>query len=77
MAGFQSLPGFRDFYPEDFSRRQHIFAARIGQPLRVLRQIAPVRIQRVARQAVFQPQRVAEFVYELRIHLNCGERVNE
>jgi len=26
MAGFQSLPGFRDFYPEDFSRRQHIFA---------------------------------------------------
>ena len=24
MAGFQSLPGFRDFYPEDFSRRQHI-----------------------------------------------------
>jgi histidyl-tRNA synthetase len=25
MAGFQSLPGFRDFYPEDFSRRQHIF----------------------------------------------------
>ncbi|MEI6105931.1 MAG: histidine--tRNA ligase [Opitutae bacterium] len=27
MAGFQSLPGFRDFYPEDFSRRQHIFRA--------------------------------------------------
>lgn len=26
MAGFQSLPGFREFYPEDFSRRQHIFA---------------------------------------------------
>ncbi|MSU46082.1 MAG: histidine--tRNA ligase [Lacunisphaera sp.] len=26
MAGFQSLPGFRDFYPEDFSRRQHIFS---------------------------------------------------
>ncbi len=26
MAGFQSLPGFRDLYPEDFSRRQHIFA---------------------------------------------------
>jgi len=26
MAGFQSLPGFRDFYPEDFSRRQPIFA---------------------------------------------------
>ncbi len=26
MDGFQSLPGFRDFYPEDFSRRQHIFA---------------------------------------------------
>ena len=25
MAGFQSLPGFRDFYPEEFSRRQHIF----------------------------------------------------
>lgn len=25
MAGFQSLPGFRDFYPEDFSRRQQIF----------------------------------------------------
>jgi histidyl-tRNA synthetase len=25
MAGFQSLPGFREFYPEDFSRRQHIF----------------------------------------------------
>jgi histidyl-tRNA synthetase len=25
MAGFQSLPGFRDFYPEDFYRRQHIF----------------------------------------------------
>jgi len=25
MAGFQSLPGFRDFYPEDFSRRQHLF----------------------------------------------------
>ena len=27
MAGFQSLPGFRDFYPEEFSRRQHIFRA--------------------------------------------------
>ncbi|MBI3884581.1 MAG: histidine--tRNA ligase [Opitutae bacterium] len=27
MATFQSLPGFRDFYPEDFSRRQHIFRA--------------------------------------------------
>ncbi|HWA27104.1 MAG TPA: histidine--tRNA ligase [Lacunisphaera sp.] len=26
MAGFQSLPGFRDFYPEDFFRRQAIFA---------------------------------------------------
>lgn len=26
MAGFQSLPGFRDHYPEDFARRQHIFA---------------------------------------------------
>lgn len=25
MAGFQSLPGFRDFYPGDFFRRQHIF----------------------------------------------------
>jgi histidyl-tRNA synthetase len=25
MAGFQSLPGFRDFYPEEFSRRQYIF----------------------------------------------------
>lgn len=25
MAGFQSLPGFRDFYPGDFYRRQHIF----------------------------------------------------
>ncbi|HVZ64291.1 MAG TPA: histidine--tRNA ligase [Lacunisphaera sp.] len=25
MAGFQSLPGFRDIYPEDFPRRQHIF----------------------------------------------------
>jgi histidyl-tRNA synthetase len=25
MSGFQSLPGFREFYPEDFSRRQHIF----------------------------------------------------
>ena len=25
MAGFQSLPGFREFYPEDFARRQHIF----------------------------------------------------
>jgi len=25
MAGFQSLPGFRDFYPEDHFRRQHIF----------------------------------------------------
>lgn len=25
MSGFQSLPGFRDFYPEEFSRRQHIF----------------------------------------------------
>jgi len=25
MAGFQSLPGFRDFYPEDFYRRQQIF----------------------------------------------------
>ncbi|MDB6127854.1 MAG: histidine--tRNA ligase, partial [Verrucomicrobia bacterium] len=25
MATFQSLPGFRDFYPEDLSRRKHIF----------------------------------------------------
>jgi len=25
MAGFQSLPGFREFYPDDFSRRQHVF----------------------------------------------------
>lgn len=25
MAGFQSLPGFREFLPEDFARRQHIF----------------------------------------------------
>ncbi len=25
MAGFQSLPGFREFYPEDFARRQHVF----------------------------------------------------
>lgn len=25
MAGFQSLPGFRDLFPEDFSRRQHVF----------------------------------------------------
>lgn len=25
MATFQSLPGFRDFYPEDFARRKHIF----------------------------------------------------
>jgi histidyl-tRNA synthetase len=25
MAGFQSLPGFREFYPEDFFRRQHLF----------------------------------------------------
>jgi histidyl-tRNA synthetase len=25
MAGFQSLPGFRDFFPEDFSRRQFLF----------------------------------------------------
>ncbi len=25
MAGFQSLPGFREFYPDDFTRRQHIF----------------------------------------------------
>src|SRR3954470_3866309 len=25
MAMFQSLPGFREFYPEDLARRQHIF----------------------------------------------------
>ena len=25
MATFQSLPGFREFYPDDFSRRKHIF----------------------------------------------------
>ncbi len=25
MATFQTLPGFREFYPEDFSRRNHIF----------------------------------------------------
>lgn len=25
MAGFQSLPGFREFYPDDFSRREHLF----------------------------------------------------
>ncbi len=25
MATFQSLPGFREFYPEDFVRRNHIF----------------------------------------------------
>jgi histidyl-tRNA synthetase len=25
MATFQSLPGFREFYPEDFARRKHIF----------------------------------------------------
>ena len=25
MAGFQSLPGFREFHPEDLSRRSHIF----------------------------------------------------
>jgi histidyl-tRNA synthetase len=25
MATFQSLPGFRDFYPEDFAKRNHIF----------------------------------------------------
>ena len=25
MAQFQSLPGFREFYPEDLSRRNHIF----------------------------------------------------
>jgi len=25
MSTFQTLPGFREFYPEDFSRRNHIF----------------------------------------------------
>ena len=25
MATFQSLPGFREFYPDDLSRRKHIF----------------------------------------------------
>ncbi|MEO6873666.1 MAG: histidine--tRNA ligase [Opitutaceae bacterium] len=25
MATFQSLPGFREFYPEDFARRKHVF----------------------------------------------------
>ena len=25
MAAFQSLPGFRDFYPEDLARRNHLF----------------------------------------------------
>ena len=25
MATFQSLPGFREFYPEDFARRNHLF----------------------------------------------------
>jgi histidyl-tRNA synthetase len=25
MAGFQTLPGFREFYPEDLARRNHIF----------------------------------------------------
>ncbi len=25
MPSFQSLPGFRDFYPEDFSARSHVF----------------------------------------------------
>lgn len=27
MSAFQSLPGFRDFYPQDFVARSHIFAA--------------------------------------------------
>jgi histidyl-tRNA synthetase len=26
MAAFQSLPGFRDFYPEAYARRKHLFA---------------------------------------------------
>src|SRR5476649_2603179 len=25
MATFQTLPGFREFYPEDFARRNHVF----------------------------------------------------
>ena len=25
MASFQTLPGFREFYPEELSRRNHIF----------------------------------------------------
>ena len=25
MAAFQSLPGFRDYYPEDLARRTHVF----------------------------------------------------
>ncbi|MEO6569072.1 MAG: histidine--tRNA ligase [Opitutaceae bacterium] len=25
MANFQTLPGFREFYPEDFARRNHLF----------------------------------------------------
>ena len=25
MATFQSLPGFREFYPDAFARRNHIF----------------------------------------------------
>ena len=25
MATFQTLPGFREFYPEDFARRNHLF----------------------------------------------------
>ena len=25
MATFQTLPGFREFYPEDLARRNHIF----------------------------------------------------
>ena len=25
MAMFQTLPGFRDFYPEDLAKRNHIF----------------------------------------------------
>ncbi|HEX3731202.1 MAG TPA: ATP phosphoribosyltransferase regulatory subunit, partial [Opitutaceae bacterium] len=25
MATFQSLPGFREFYPEDLARRNHLF----------------------------------------------------
>jgi len=35
------------------------------QPRGELIQVAPIAVQRVARQAVFQPQAVAEFVEEV------------